>query len=73
MEDIALEKWPYHFIHTLKGILANLYVEQELRRGTAEWTTLHKNFIVTFSFQHANPNMDLALKTTRGVIFFYEP
>jgi hypothetical protein len=30
------EKWPHHFIHTLEGILANWYVDQELCRVTAE-------------------------------------
>jgi hypothetical protein len=56
------EEWPHHFIHTLEGIPTNWYVDQELHRGTAEWTTLQQNFIVTFSFEHENPNMDLALK-----------
>jgi hypothetical protein len=67
------EEWPHHFIHTLEGIPENWYVDQELRRGTAEWTTLQKKFVVTFSFEHENPNMDLALKQIRGVIFIQEP
>jgi hypothetical protein len=30
------EEWPHHIIHTIEGILANWYVDQELHRGTAE-------------------------------------
>jgi len=30
---------------------------------------LKKKFVVTFSFEHENPNMDLSLKKIRGVIF----
>jgi hypothetical protein len=44
-----------------------------MHRGTAEWTTLQHNFIVTFSFEHENPNIDSALKQIRGVIFLDEP
>jgi hypothetical protein len=32
-----------------------------------------RNFIVTFSFEHENPNMDLTLKQIRRVIFIKEP
>jgi hypothetical protein len=67
------EEWPHHFIHTLEGIPTNWYVDQELHRGTAEWTTLQQNFIVTFSFEHENPNIDSTLKQIRGVIFIKEP
>jgi hypothetical protein len=67
------EEWPHHFIHTLEGIPTNWYVDQELCRGTAEWTILKQNFIVTFSFEHDNPNMDLSLKRIRGLIFVDEP
>jgi hypothetical protein len=42
-------------------------------RGTTEWTTLQQNFVVTFSFEHENPNMDSTLKTIKGVIFIDEP
>ena len=66
-------EWPHHFIHTLEGIPTNQYVDQELRKGTVEWTSLQQNFIVTFSFEHENPNIDLALKQIRGVIFVDEP
>jgi len=38
-----------------------------------EWTTLQKNFVVIFSFEHENPNMDSTLKHIRGVIFVDEP
>ena len=31
------------------------------------------NVIVTFSFEHENPNMDSTLKQIRGVIFIDEP
>jgi hypothetical protein len=67
------KEWYHHFIHTLEGIPTNLYVDQELRRGTTEWTKLQHNFIVTFSFKHENPNMDSKLKQIRGVIFIQEP
>jgi hypothetical protein len=56
------EEWPHHFIHTLEGIPGNWYIDQEMRRGTTEWTTLQQNFVVTFSFEHENPNMDSTLK-----------
>jgi hypothetical protein len=29
-----LEEWPHNFIHTLEGIPANWYTNQELRKGT---------------------------------------
>jgi hypothetical protein len=67
------EEWPHHFIHTLEGIPANWYTDQELRKGTATWTTLQQNFTITFSFEHENPNIDAALKQIRGVIFIKEP
>jgi hypothetical protein len=41
--------------------------------GTVTWTVLQQNFIVTFSFEHENPNIDVALKQIRGVIFIKEP
>jgi hypothetical protein len=66
------EEWPHHFIHTLESIPTNWYVDQDLRRGTAEWTILQQNFIVTFSFEHENPNMDSKLKQIRGEIFIQE-
>jgi hypothetical protein len=44
-----------------------------MRRGTTEWTTLQHNFIVTFSFENDNPNIDSTLKMRRGVIFIYKP
>jgi hypothetical protein len=34
---------------------------------------LKQNFTVTFSFEHENPNIDVALKQIRGVIFIKEP
>jgi hypothetical protein len=61
------------FIHTLKGILANWYVDRELHKGIAEWTKLQQKFIVTFSFEHENPNIDSTVKQIRGVIFIKEP
>jgi hypothetical protein len=67
------KEWPHHFIHTLERIPTNLYVDQELHKGTAEWTTLQHNFIVIFSFEHENPNIDLSLKQIIGVIFTKEP
>jgi hypothetical protein len=44
-----------------------------MRRGNAEWTGLQQNFVVTFSFEHENPNMDLVLKMIHGMIFSNEP
>jgi hypothetical protein len=67
------EEWPHHFIHTLEGIPGNWYIDQEMRRGTIEWTGLQHNFVVTFSFEHENPNIDSTLKLIRGVILFDEP
>jgi hypothetical protein len=56
------EEWLHHSIHTLDGILVNWYIDWELRKGTATWTTLQHNFTVTFSFEHENPNIDADLK-----------
>jgi hypothetical protein len=64
---------PHHFIYTLERIPTNWYVDQELCRGTTEWITLQHNFIVTFSFEHENPNIDSTLKQIRGVILIKEP
>jgi hypothetical protein len=57
----------------LEGIPKNWYVDQKMRRGTTEWATLQQNFVVTFSFEHENPNIDSTLNQTRGVIFIDEP
>jgi hypothetical protein len=38
-----------------------------------KWTTLQQNFVVTFSFEHENPNIDSTLKNIKGVIFIDEP
>ena len=37
------EEWSHHFIHTLEGIPANRYIDQELRRGTTDWIVLQQN------------------------------
>jgi hypothetical protein len=66
------EECRHHFIHTLEGIPANWYTDQELRRGTMSWPVLQQNFTVTFSFEHENPDIDVALKQIRGVIFIQE-
>jgi hypothetical protein len=68
-----LEECPHHFIHTLEGIPANWYTDQELRKGTTTWATLQQNFATTFSFEHENPNIDANLKQIKGVIFIEEP
>jgi hypothetical protein len=68
-----LEEWPHHFIHTLEGIPGNWYIDQEMRRGTTKWTGLQQNFVVTFSFEHENPNIDSTLKMIWGMIFIDEP
>jgi hypothetical protein len=57
-----LEEWPHHFIHTLEGIPANWYIDQELRRGTTNSTVLQQKLLVTFSFEHENPNIESTLK-----------
>jgi hypothetical protein len=44
-----------------------------MHKGTTEWTTLQQNFAVTFSFEHENPKIDLALKKIREMIFIDEP
>jgi len=56
------KEWPHDFIHTLEEIIANWHKDQELRRGTATWMVLQKNFTVTFPFKHENPNIDASLK-----------
>jgi hypothetical protein len=43
-----------------------------MRRGTTEWIGLQQNFVVTFSFEHENPNIDSVLNLIWGVIFFDE-
>jgi hypothetical protein len=65
------EEWPHHFVHTLEGIPANWYTNQELCRGTLNWIVQQK-FTTTFSFEHENPNIDATLKQIRGVIFIKE-
>jgi hypothetical protein len=50
----------------------NSYIEHELKKGTATWTTLQQNFIVIFSFEHENPNIYETLKKIR-VIFIEGP
>jgi hypothetical protein len=66
------EEWPHHFIHTLEGIATNWYTDQELRKGTKTWATLQHNFVVTFSFEDENPNIDGTLQRIRDVIFIKE-
>jgi hypothetical protein len=68
-----LEEWNHHFIHTLEGILGKWYIYQEMHKGTTEWTRLQHNFVVTFSFEHENPNIYSVLKMIRGMIFVDEP
>jgi hypothetical protein len=41
-------------------------------RGTTKWTLLQHNCVVTFSFEHENPNIDSALKLIQGMVFFEE-
>jgi hypothetical protein len=43
-----------------------------MHRGTTKWTTLKQNFVVTFSFEHENPNIDSTMKKIKGVIFIDE-
>jgi hypothetical protein len=57
-----LDEWTCPFIHIMEGILGNWYIDHEMRKGTIEWTNLQQNFVVTFSFEHENPNMDSTLK-----------
>jgi hypothetical protein len=67
------KEWPHHFIHTLEGIPTNWYVDQELHKGTTNWTLLQQNFTFTFSFEHEKSNIDSTLKYIIGVIFIQEP
>jgi hypothetical protein len=67
------EEWSHHFIHTLEGIPTNWYTDQKMHKGTKTWVTFQQNFIVTFSFEHENPNIDETLKWIRDVIFIEEP
>jgi hypothetical protein len=67
------EEWPHYFIHTLEGILGNWYIEQEMCKGTTKWTILQQDLVVTLSFEHENPNIDLALKLIEGMIFLRNP
>jgi hypothetical protein len=67
------EEWTHYFIHTLEGIPANWYTHQELHKGTTTWTTLQIFFLINFSFEHENPNIDTTLKWIIGVIFIKEP
>jgi hypothetical protein len=61
-------------LHTyFRGITSELVIDQELRKGTTKWRTLQQNFTITFSFEHENPNIDIALKQIRGLIFIKEP
>jgi hypothetical protein len=57
----------------LEGIPEKWLVSQEMCRGTTKWKTLQQKIIVTFSFEHENPNMDLTLNKIRGVILIDEP
>jgi hypothetical protein len=63
------EEWPHHFIHTLEGIPRNWYTELELRRETANWEEMQQNFVITFAFEHENPEIDTTLKLVRDRIF----
>jgi hypothetical protein len=67
------EESSHHFIHTLEGIPVNWYMNHEMRKGTKTWVTLQHNFTITFSFDHENPNIDVALKRIRNIIFIEEP
>jgi hypothetical protein len=44
-----------------------------MHKGTGEWIDLHQNFVVTFSFEHENPNRDSMPKMVQGMIFRNEP
>jgi hypothetical protein len=61
-------------LHPYTGRNSNKLV---CRPGTAQrhckMDNITTNFIVTFSFEHENPNMDSTLKQIRGVIFIDEP
>jgi hypothetical protein len=62
------EEWSHHFNHTLEGIPANWYIDQEMRKGAKTWVTLQQNLTVTFSLEHENPNIDTAMKRIKDVI-----
>jgi hypothetical protein len=66
------EEWPHHFIHILEGIPGIWYIDQKMHIGITEWTSLHQNFVVTFSFEHEYPNIDSTMKLIHGMIFINE-
>jgi hypothetical protein len=43
-----------------------------MRRGNTEWKTLQKKFVVKFSFENENLDIDSSLKMIHGMIFTNE-
>jgi hypothetical protein len=41
----------------------------ELCREIANWEELQQNFVITFSFEHENPEIDTSLKLVKERIF----
>jgi hypothetical protein len=62
-------EWTHYFIHTLEGIPSNWYKEEELRKETVSWGTMHHKFINTFAFESENPWVDIELQRIKRKIF----
>jgi hypothetical protein len=41
----------------------------EQHRETANWEEMQQNFVITFSFEHENPEIDTTLKVVKDRIF----
>jgi len=53
----------------LEGIPRNWYIELEVCRGTVNCEDLQQKFVIIFSFEHENPEIDTTLKLIKVRIF----
>jgi hypothetical protein len=60
------------FIHTLDTIPKNWYLELEMHRETTRWEDLVQRFIVTFTFKHESPSIDVVLQAIQSNIILEE-
>ena len=60
------DEWVHLFIHTLDDMSKNWYIKTELRRGTVAWPLMVEGFQLTFKFESKYPEIDQALKVTKG-------
>ena len=56
------QEWVHRFILTLDIVPKNWYIELEVHRGTTNWADLSQKFLVTSSFEHDNPNVDVSFQ-----------